>query len=252
MQNDFFTKEGLLSDVTPIGNPENLSLWTVECFFLWQMLTPSEQVELADITPYMTHEAVIKAMMSLYDGKRWHPLSDHSVMKEEGMSRDNIIAITALGLYLKEQGYASDEVKAMCNAGQAHFWDYRLFQPADKVFFSYTADKLFGKICLPFLRFMLSSSLRNISLTGDGVLDTDPKLLSFVRLFALAGVDKDSWNMFDRSREYMFVNLYEYLNKHPGEKIGELTEDNCWKFITHTYFRDAANPINRIARVIWK
>lgn len=252
--NSYFTKEGLLTDILPIGEPENLSLWTVECFFLWEMLNESSKKKLDDIAPYMRKETIVEALMSLYDGKKWHPLPDHTKMLDQGMSLDNMRAITSLGHYLKSIKYPlyQDQVALMCRAGQAHFWDYRLWQPADKILFSYTADKFFGKTMLWFLEAMIINSLKSISTTGGNLLDTDPKLLAFVRLFALKETNEYCKELFEDAENVMRHNLMEYLSEHHDEEIEGIDPDlHPFKFIFASYFKSKDNPINRIANELW-
>lgn len=228
MNNIYFTDFGLLSDVVPIGIAENKSIWSVEYAFLKILLNDNK-----DITT--------NPLMTLYDGKRWYPDSDHSKMQDQGFSKDNMDAITAWGLYSKNE--------LMRKAGIVNFDITRYFLPQDFCWYLYTYNPSVFTPCLMFVYAYMIYQMHSFSSTEDGKLDTDSKLRGFVKLQAL----RETWHgklMWNLSSYILSRRMKTYLNKHPLEIPSwsidnpNKASDNVWRTLFSMYFRDANNPIN--------
>ena len=261
--NPYFTKENLLSDILDIGNAENFSLWLVECYFLWQKLTDEQQEKLSDIAPYMTHASVTNAIMSLYDGKYWHPLPDHSLLPEEGMSRDNLIAVSALNMFHDRIIEPTNTSMAKC--GFSKFSNFlRAPQPQDLIFFGLSANKWWAEYFKWLLEWNMKSSCWATDKTGDGFLDTDGKLLSFVRLMAIG--DQDLYLqctdlVYDALEDYYYTqgkwkenptwDGYLDSDGRSSTQFPTGEPERIWRWVFAMYFKEQNNPINRICNELW-
>ncbi len=247
--NPYFDSAGLLTDVIPIGETtENRSLWTVECYFLWNMLQPSQKDLFPALKWHLSFDNVWLSLYGLYDGKHWHPLRDWTKLPKEGFSRDNCIGISAYGLY---RNCATYSYFNLCG-----FSDWRNLlrspQPQDLIFFGLCANKWWAKYFKWFLRWNIKHTLTHVTQTADKVLKTDGLILSFVRLFALRNNDKKFADIWDNAQDLMAPTLLKYWLTHPSEVIGTFpTTKTIWKQIFSNYFRSSDNPINAIARTLW-
>lgn len=241
MFKDYFNAQGLLTDVLPFGQPENCSLWLVECYFLWNKLTEEQKAKYPELKELLSTEKVTSALMSLTDGKKWYALPDHTIMANEGFSRDNMIALTAFGKATNNE--------TMSHAGVDAFNLFRYLNPQDWFFFGLCADKWWAWKAFLFANIEYSCS--STSKTGDGFLDTDAYLLSFCRLEGAKGVEHfdDLYYEVDASLSKI---IPEYLEANPNEVPANMkVTDNHWKLVFAMYFKDQNNPINVLAKEIW-
>lgn len=255
----YFDEAGLLSDVLPIGDGcENRALWLCEAFFLAEMLRESGKTAPPDVleivNTYLTKEAVTKALMRLYDGSKWHPQADHTKLMEEGFSLDNYRGITSFGLYTGNELIAS--------AGHKAFWDFRhTWQPQDKIYYAYAAGVWWGRALYELCALNMKISCFIMDRCPSGALDTDGKLLSFVRVRGAMKNDKraiGTWNCIEtilkeRVPGYLNLNQAEIpvWALDPVDQKAVNPKANRWRLLFSMYFKDQENPINKICAVLW-
>lgn len=246
--NPYF-KDGLMTDILPYGTPENASLWTSTAHLLFKFLKIEQQANVEDLIEPLSYYNVKKALNSLTDGDKWYPLSDHSLLKEEGMSRDNKIGLSAFSMFY-------DNKDEMSKCGFTSILDFiRAPQPQDLIFFGMSAGYSWAKPLKSILIWNIKRSCKSQSQTGSGVLDTDGKILSFIRAFAM----RDAELMFnitdlvyDSLFKYFYIdgNIVEYPFQNETFPL-ENEKDKIWRVIFAMYFKDANNPINRICNEMW-
>lgn len=233
----YFDATGLLNDSIPITPSENRSLWLVEYFFMGPADVSEEQAKMALLSCY-----------NAADGK-WYPTGDHKTMAEEGFSRDNMLAVTAFG---SRVGY-----KFLAYSGIRNF-SYRYLQPQDVIYFLYCCGWIGKLIAFPFMPILLLNMLFsawNIRRCGSGVLDTDGRILSLVRIL---GQTKRSWFWRRFGDFFTWISdrrlkpwLKENPSEIPAEFEGKIDGINIWRILFAKYFRDPMHPINVECRRIF-
>jgi hypothetical protein len=227
----YFDAYGLLNDCIPITPSENRSLWLSELF----LIDPKDDE--------VSHTVdSLKKCYSPEDNK-WYPVPDKTTCADEFFSRDNMIGVTAVGKFTGD--------KFLAKAGMKNF-NYRYLQPQDVIFFAFCAGNWLSYLFLPFLWLnMLWSSWRNRT-CGTGVMDTDGRILTFVRCAGAVcddGLMSKVWLWwFLKYTKISNVRVKKFLTENPDQipeefKGQDISKINVWRLIFSIYFRDIMHPI---------
>lgn len=246
LHDSYFDQYGLLSDESPARTVENNSLWTIIYFTLGYVNSSGFR----GIYP-----SVKEDILRCRDEQGlWHVSPDHSIMPEEGFSRDNMISVVSLGLLEKDQDLAGEGMRC---------WTTRYAQPQDTAYFAYAANKWYGKLLLPIVLLNMLGSCWSQKKCGMGVLDTDGKILTFLRITALFYNSKSFfaglylkllvWILEKRLYSYLDANIGEvpWFAVHPEQEEKVDRTVNIWRILFAMYFKDPNHPINMLAGEMW-
>lgn len=253
---DFFDEKGLVADNPPFRNLENLSVWT---YYYYSLML---NIENLGYPKAFVRLSLNSAIMSLYGrDNEFHPCPNHDALPEEGMSRDNMMAITSSGLLLLGLFFASRlptsiplakppivvyDCEKMFKAGIRQF-SYRYLQPQDICYFLYTY-LVFSKrrwfmdikkwVLLPlliptFLSMAYACLCRKTTRTG--AFDTNGVLLTYMRTSAMLSLFGNS-NLATKAFLFFVVKL---ARRSTGSVYPV-------SFCIHEYFRNPDHPIHRL------
>jgi len=236
---DFFDKYGFVSDNRDAdGDKENKILFSIE----WLLLLLYPRVDsLSKVESVRTLKDIA---YTLTDGKKWYPLPDHTKLVEEGFSRDNMIALTSLGMLARDE--------ELSKAGLKHLFDKPYLQPQDMIYFAICANNAVGWLFFPVLFISMFIACFSLSQTRGGKLDTDGRLLSFVR--CLSNTESKAFRMMWKVLNWISkIRLAKYLKLNPSEMPSDLCTDEIknnldkyhWRILFRMYFQDANHPINQ-------
>lgn len=235
--NTSYLKDNYLSDKTPYEDSENVSLWIVELIFLLNKLPQYSNTNFDDI-----NQCLLKLHNSL--DHKYHPNTDLLKYTDEGFSRDNMIAVTAYGAY--------NNISFLRKSGITHFDFPRYLQPQDIIFFGYCAKKFWSYPLLPFLFLNMIWSCWNLRRCSNGFLDTDGKILSFVRIHAFKNNNFLYKLLFSITDSILKSRMKKWMTKNPKHLPKNCNIDsNHWRLIFGIYFNDPNHPINKICKMIW-
>ena len=247
----FFDKDGLLNDKMPVTPSENRSLWLVEAAILYHMVQGQRTLCTDEKCELLEPDRVYANLMKLWDGKTFHALANWNEFKDEGFSRDNIIAVTAFGLYFNKS----------CNDLGWKMMPYRRYlQPQDIIWLAFAAGGIPRLLARPFMWFlalnMIYSSLRMKKLSDYGPLDTDGMILSFIRMTSGSKYSwtlKKAWEYIQRNIEcdlWCAIKNYSSVGDD-WYKLGKPTLP--WRCVFRMYFNNHADhPINTLSKEIWR
>lgn len=239
----YFDRDGLLHDSTNITPSENRSLWLVEAVMLYHR---QHDKDIGWIDQLDANEAQ-RNIEKLFDGKTWHALPNPEEFKNDGFSRDNMIAVTSFGMRFS--------VEKFKKAGWNMMPYRRYLQPQDVIWFGYCAGKTWARILLPFLVLNMLWSCGKMSKTRGGSLDTDGIILSWMRLESGYRHSKLlAWTK-GYIEKHLPRNLQSYFDHcdDNGEfrKIATIPYCHCWRVAFRLYFNDKNHPINILAEKVW-
>lgn len=231
----FNEKTGLLCDGPDFYDSENNILWLSEYLFL---LAKKDSTKLTFIK---TMARIAVESISSYG--KFTPAPNPFKFPEEGFSRDNMIAVTSMGLMFDES-YKTSGID---------FFDFpRYMQPQDICYFLYCFHWFF-KPLITVTWISMFWSFFSLSLAPNGELSTDGRLLNFIRGEALSSKGTIHRFLYNLGQKISSYRIKNYFKKNPTQlPIGISFDSPTWKIIFELYFKDHNHPNNKLAEVLWQ
>ena len=230
----FDEKTCLLCDKAEYYDSENSILWLTEFLTLL-----GKRDSISKRSPKLIAQIAVNSLMVSGIPK---PAPDPSKFPGEGFSRDNMIAMTSLGLT-----YGLE-----CKDYGIKFFDFpRYLQPQDTCYFLYCYHWLFKPLIIITWLNMLWS-FWSLGETGDGGLHTDGRLLSFVRFEALSSKGIIHRFLYKLGQKMSSYRVKKFFTKNPDRlPVGMTIDTPTWRIIFALYFQDRQHPNNKMAGDIW-